>query len=186
MRLDSPAACPAHEGEGIDHRAAADLEVEVVKGAQHALGVRDGRRRVARPRWGLARQRVRRRSLPAQRWALGPAPVRTLRLRRRRQPAAEVAALELRRLCPVDPERREEAEPAQKVHPIGALSRRRPSTGGELGEVHRSRWDRGASGVEEAVGLEEVPCRCKRAHLGHQEVVQISRSIVRVEHRVAR
>lgn len=52
-------------------------------------------------------------------------PVRALRLLRDSEPAAEVAGLDLRRLVPTHPQRPQEPEPAQQIHPIRALGRGR-------------------------------------------------------------
>ena len=186
VRLGPPTARSAHKGEGVDHRARADLEVEVVKGAQHALGVGDGRRGIARPWGALAGQRVRRRG-PRPQWrTVGAAPVRAGGFRGRRQPAAEVPRLKTARLVPGDPDRREEAEPPHQVHPIRALRRRRPAASDELGEVSIGSRDGPTCRVEEMVGLEGISRRHERAHLGHRELGQVSRVIVLVEHGSAR
>ena len=177
MRVGPSAAGAARKREGIDHRAGPLLEVEVVKGAQHALGVRD--RRLGIPRsWGsLASPRVRCGLLTRRRRVVvSPSPVRAKLLRGEREPAAEVPGLDSRCLVPIDPDRCEEAEPAQKIHPIGALGRRRASTGGEFAEICGRGCDRGAISIEHAVGLEEIPRRLERSQLGHREVAQVSRA----------
>ena len=101
------------------------------------------------------------------------------------EPAAEVPPLAPRRLVPVDIAGGEEAEPAQEVHPIRALSRSRPAARGELGEIGTGSRDRCTRRVEEPVGLEGNTSRLERAHQGHHQPAQVGRVTTFVEHKPA-
>ena len=81
-----------------------------------------------------------------------------------------------RRLVPVDIAGGEEAEPAQEVHPIRALSRSRPAARGELGEIGTGSRDRCTRRVEEPVGLEGITSRLERAHQGHHQPAQVDKT----------
>lgn len=118
------------EGERVDHRARARVAVEVVEATQHALAVAAGGSRALGARLGLARHRVRRgrHCSAGLRGLVGDL-----------DPAREVAGLGPRGLIPRHVDRPQKPEPAQQVHPVRALRRRRPTDRLQIAQVHRDR-----------------------------------------------
>ena len=145
-----PAAPPRPvQRERVDHRTAARLQVELVEAAQHRLAVRPHRRRVRFPARRGRRVRA--------------APVRAGRLARHQHPPAEIAGLDPRRPIPRHPGSPDEAEPAEKIVPVGAQCRLRPARGLQVTEELRDGRHGLAAGIDDPVRLPGVSGRLQRA-----------------------
>jgi hypothetical protein len=101
--------------------------MKVVEPTQHGLAMRHRRGLVVLTPTRLAGHRVhpRRRTRPtrSREVIVGVPPMRPGRLDRYLQPAAEITSLDPSRLVPTHPDRRQESEPAQQIHPVGPLRR---------------------------------------------------------------
>ena len=171
----------------VDHRPGARLQVEVVKAPQHGLAVRHRRRRIPPAAGRLARHRVRRsRRLPfpatAGRTAARIPPVRPGRLIGQLNPAQEIPGFRPGRLIPRHLHSPQEPEPAQQVHPIRSLRRRRPPGCCHLPQIRRRRADRPARGIGQPERLEQVPSRLKRPAQRHRQPGQVPRRISSGDH----
>jgi hypothetical protein len=153
-RRQARAASPAAQArQRVHHRPRPSLQVQVVEGTQHALGVRPGRGRVSHRRRRLPGDRVDRILPPAPN--PGPARPRRARSRLGRQlnPPAEIPGLRPGRLVPPNPRCPQETEPAQQVHPVRPLRGGRPPARLKLPQIHRDRTDNYPVRIDEPVRL---------------------------------
>jgi hypothetical protein len=82
--------------------------------------------------------------------------MRPSRLDRDLQPPDEIARLDPGCLIPPDPERPQEPEPAQQIHPIRTLRRRRPPARRQLGKERRHRLDGRTLAVHQPIRREQA------------------------------
>ena len=144
MRVRPPGTAMPGQRERVHHRPGPGLEMEVVEAAQHALAMRRRDRRIpgARvtacrsprsPRRGRPPTRVPRHRRPDTANAAAPACPRPATTGRNPAPRPGSPRSQL------DPDRPQEPEPAQQIHPIRPLRRRRPPARRQLGEERRHR-----------------------------------------------
>ena len=166
----SPPPTPGQR-ERVDHRPGASLQVKIVKAAQHALAVHHRRRRIPAARRPLASNRVRRpRSRrPSGRSSAGIPPARPRRLISQPDPAAEIPRLGAGRLIPADPRRPQEPPPAQQIHPIRPVRRRRAPARSQFTEELRRRDNQRAASIDQPERLEQIPGRLKRPEQRHHQ-----------------
>ena len=174
-----PAAPPApRQRERVHHRPRPSLQVQVVEGTQHALGVRPGRGRISHRRRRLPGDRVDR-LLPS---APNPGPARPRRARsrlgRQLNPPAEIPGLRPGGLVPPNPRRPQETEPAKQVHPVRPLRGGRPPARLKLPQIHRDRTDNYPVRIDEAVRLERITGRLKQPAARHHQPGQIASAIL--------
>ena len=147
-----PAMPPVpHQRERVHHRPAPGFQMELIKAAQHRFAMRDRGRGVLNPRCRLARDAV-----DAARAARRPTG-----LAGHLQPADEVPGLRPGGLIPADPGRPQEPEPAQQIHPIRALRRRRPPARLQVPQICGNRSDSCPVAVLQPVWLKRVARRLK-------------------------
>ena len=120
--MRAPAAAMPRQRERVDHRPGARLQMKVVEPTQHGLAMRHRRGLVVLTPTRLAGHRVhpRRRTRPtrSREVIVGVPPMRPGRLDRYLQPAAEITSLDPSRLVPTHPDRPQEPEPSQQIHPV--------------------------------------------------------------------
>ena len=97
------------------------------------------------------------------------APVPPLRFVGELDPAAEVPRLDPGRLVPRHFQRPQEPEPAQQVHPIGALRRRRMPTRLKVPQMLRDRDDYRPRPIMESIWLPRVVGRDQRPRQRHYQ-----------------
>ena len=125
VRVRPPAPPRPVKRERVDQRPAARIQMKVVEGPQHRLGMRTHRRRIRPSRNGC----------PAA--AVTAAPMRPGLLPGNLQPPGEIAGLGTSRPIPSHPGRPQEPEPPEQVHPIGTNRGLRPARRQQIPEESR-------------------------------------------------
>jgi hypothetical protein len=87
---------------------------------------------------------------------------------------------------PSDLDRPQEPEPAQQIHPVGALRGRRTTSRLQITQITRDRSNHPTRSVHQPIRLEQITRLLKRPVTGHHQQRQIPRHIHRFDHGTGR
>jgi hypothetical protein len=162
VRVRPPAPPRPVKRERVDQRPAARIQVKVVEGPQHRLGVRANRRRIRR-----ASRNGRHASL------VTAAPVGPGLLPGNLQPPGEITGLRTGCLIPRDPNRPQEPEPPEQVHAIEANRGPGPARRQKIPEEGRGSSHGHPVSTDQPVRLVTITRRSQPAVLGNYQRRQI-------------
>ena len=162
VRVRPPSPPRPVKRERVDQRPAARIQVKVVEGPQHRLGMRANRRRIRHA------SRNGRHASPVT-----ATPVRPGLLPGNLQPPGEIAGLRTGCLIPRHPDRPQEPEPPQQVHAIGADRGLGPARRQKISEESRDGSHRRSVSADQPVRLVTITRRRQPAVLGNHQRRQI-------------